>query len=91
MSGPYFAVFWLTVPREPGEGPRLGFTVPRAFGKATRRNRARRRIREALRLRLAEIAPQWDVVVNPRRQALEASPAELGREIDRLLIRCRKP
>ena len=91
MSGPYFAAFCLAVPRAPGEGPRLGFTVARAFGKATRRNRARRRIREAIRVRFAEIAPEWDVVINPRRQALEASPAELEREINRLLLRCGKP
>jgi len=87
MSGPYFAAFCLRVERE-GEGPRLGFTVARAFGKAVKRNRAKRRIRELLRVRMSEIAPQWDIVINPRRQALTASPVELRREVDRLVSKC---
>jgi len=76
------------VEREHGLGPRIGFTVPRAFGKAVRRNRARRRLREQLRVRLPEIATQWDIVVNPRRLALDASADELRREVDRLIKRC---
>jgi ribonuclease P protein component len=66
----------------------LGFTVARAFGRAVKRNRAKRRIREALRVRLPEVAPQWDIVVNPRRQVLQASAEELRREVDRLVSRC---
>ena len=91
MSGPYFAAFCLAVPRDAEHGPRIGFTVPRAFGKAVNRNRVKRRIREAIRLRLTEFAPQWDVVINPRRQALEAAPLDLQRELDRLISRCKKP
>ena len=74
--------------REAANGPRLGFTVARGFGRAVKRNRAKRRIREALRLRLNEIAPQWDIVINPRRQVLTASPAELRKELDRLVLKC---
>jgi ribonuclease P protein component len=66
----------------------LGFTVGRAFGRAVKRNRAKRRIREALRVRLPEMAPQWDIVVNPRRQALLVSPEQLRREVDRLVSKC---
>lgn len=91
MSGPYFAAFCLALSRESDQGPRIGFTVPRAFGKAVQRNRAKRRIREAIRPRLAEFGPQWDVVINPRRPALDASPLDLQREIDRLISRCRMP
>jgi ribonuclease P protein component len=87
VSGPYFAAFCLRVEREDG-GPRLGFTVTRAFGRAVKRNRAKRRIREALRVRLPEIAPHWDIVLNPRRQVLEASPDDLRRELDRLISKC---
>jgi ribonuclease P protein component len=54
------------------------------------RNRVKRRIREVLRTRLSEIGQQWDIVINPRRAALKASPAELGRELDRLVTRCAK-
>jgi ribonuclease P protein component len=91
LAGPYFAAFLLAVPREPGAGPRLGFTVPRAFGKATKRNRAKRRIRELLRVRLPEFDPRWDVVINPRRPVIEATPDQLQREVERLVSRCRRP
>ena len=89
MPGPYFAAFCLA--RDSSEGVRVGFTVSRAFGKAVKRNRAKRRIREAIRLRLTEFGSRWDVVINPRRQALDASPIQLQRELDRLIARCGKP
>ena len=88
MSGPYFAAFCLSVPRAELEGPRIGFTLPRAFGKSVKRNRAKRRLRELLRLRLSRIDPRWDVVVNPRRLALDASTQDLEREVERLVSRC---
>jgi ribonuclease P protein component len=91
FNGRCFAAFCLRVEREPGGGPRLGFTVPRAFGKAVLRNRVKRRIREALRLRLHEVAPEWDIVINPRRPAIVAPVDELRREVDRLVAQCRKP
>jgi ribonuclease P protein component len=78
----------LRIARGDDEGPRLGFTVPRAFGKAVKRNRVKRRLREAMRVRLHEIAPQWDVVINPRRAALDAPMEELRREVDRLVRQC---
>lgn len=87
-SGSLFAAFCLAVERSPGQGPRLGFTVPRAFGRAVKRNRARRRIREALRLRLPEIGSRWDIVINPRRPAVTAPREALQREVDRLVNRC---
>jgi ribonuclease P protein component len=68
----------------------LGFTVPRVFGKAVKRNLVKRRLREALRVRLHEIGSQWDIVINPRRLALTATPEELHREVERLVARCGK-
>ena len=91
FTGPHFSAFCLQLDRAPGEGPRLGFTLPRAFGKAVKRNRARRRIRELLRLRLPEIGCRWDIVINPRRSALNASPEELRREVSRLVHQCARP
>ena len=87
FTSSYFAAFCLRTARI-DSGPRLGFTVPRAFGRAVKRNRAKRRIREALRPRLNEIAPAWDIVLNPRRQVLDAAPADLRRELDRLISKC---
>ena len=52
------------------------------------RNRIKRRIREAFRLRRAEIGPQWDIVVNPRRAAIGASFPEIERAFGRLIEKC---
>jgi ribonuclease P protein component len=41
---------------------RCGFVVGKRFGKAVDRNRARRRVREAVRLAYDHIAPGWDLV-----------------------------
>jgi ribonuclease P protein component len=62
--------------------------VPRAIGKAVVRNRVKRRVREAIRLRLDLLSPQCEVVINPRRRAIEAPFAEIQREVEKLLLRC---
>jgi ribonuclease P protein component len=90
FTGRCFAAFCLKAEPERSDGPRLGFTVPRAFGKAVLRNRVKRRIREALRVRLPELAPEWDIVINPRRPAIAAPVEELQREVDRLVAQCGK-
>ena len=69
-------------------GPRIGFTVPRAVGNAVVRNRIRRRLREAVRLHLHRLSPQWSIVINPRRKAMDAPMPELEREVERLFLRC---
>ena len=75
--------------REPQAiGPHIGFTTPRALGKAVVRNRIRRRVREAVRLHLEQLSPEWSIVFNPRRKAMEAPFPELEREVQRLFQRC---
>jgi ribonuclease P protein component len=75
--------------REPQpEGPKIGFTLPRAIGKAVVRNRIRRRLREAVRHQLDRLNPQWSIVINPRRKAFEAPFPELQREVEKLFLRC---
>ena len=96
-SGPFFAAFYArrrdaegssgaTVPC-PG-GPKIGFTVPRALGRAVVRNRIKRRVREAVCQRLDRLSPQWEIVFNPRRAAMDAPFPELTREVERLFLRC---
>jgi ribonuclease P protein component len=94
VSGPLFAAFCRSregdAPKS-GEmvlGPRLGLTVPRAVGGAVVRNRIKRRLREVFRLHRSKIAPQWDIVLNPRRAALEAGFGEIEREMDRVIEKC---
>lgn len=87
ISGPFFAAFCLRRPE--AQTSRLGFTTPRALGKAVVRNRLKRRIRETVRRYFAELEPQWDIVINPRRAALTAKCEDLTREVRRLFSRCK--
>jgi ribonuclease P protein component len=52
------------------------------------RNRIRRRVREAVRHCLDRLNPQWSIVINPRRKALDAPMPELFREVEKLFLRC---
>jgi len=86
----HFAAFYLSgfgpePVSEPGAGSsRIGFTTPRALGRANIRNRVKRRFREAVRLHLAELNSQWSVVINPRRSSLAIPYPALEREIQKL-------
>jgi ribonuclease P protein component len=70
------------------EGVRVGFTCPRALGGAVIRNRIRRRVREAVRPRLALAGAGWEIVINPRLRVLTAPFPQIEREIEKLLQRC---
>jgi len=87
-ANPLFAAFCLCQPHL--DGPYIGFTVPRALGNAVIRNRLRRRFREAVSQRLAQLTPPWSIVINPRRAAIECPFVDLDREIGRLFNKCSK-
>ena len=56
---------------------RCGFVVGRQFGKAHDRNRAKRRVREAVRIMYDQIAPGYDLVFVLRKPALDAPFSDL--------------
>jgi ribonuclease P protein component len=75
----------------PGKNARIGFTVGRVLGGAVERNRIKRRLREAVRLRRASLGGVGpvDVVINPKKSvlALEFSVVleEVGRAFDTIV------
>jgi ribonuclease P protein component len=90
-SGPFFAAFYAPVSdveSRAGSGPKVGFTVPRSLGGAVVRNRIKRRVREAVRLRLDQLNPQWEIVFNPRRAAIDSPLPDLIREVEKFFLRC---
>ena len=60
------------VGRLPDRGARVGFTVRKMLGGAVQRNRIKRRLREAVRLRRVVLngAGAVDVVINPKKSVL---------------------
>ena len=81
-SGREFTVFL----RANGLGiSRFGWSVKKALGGAVRRNRIRRRIREAVRLHRQEIASGWDIVIHPRSSAASTKFSALVDDLLKLL------
>lgn len=67
-----------------GIGPRVGLTAGRVLGKAVERNRIKRRMREAVRVNLALLTRDVDVVLHPRRSVLTMQFAGLQGEVSRV-------
>ena len=61
--------------------PRLGLIVPKHRTTAVARNRLRRRLREVWRRDLQGQLPAWDTVVRARREAYQATFADLRTEL----------
>ena len=68
---------------------RFGFSASKRVGGAVVRNRARRLMREAIRLRQAMIADGWDVVIVARRPMGEANFHQVDQAVEQLLRRAR--
>jgi len=67
------------------ETSRLGLVVGKRVGGAVHRNRAKRRIREAVNIRA--LPAGWDIVVTARPGVQSAEYADVERELRGLLIR----
>lgn len=84
--GRHFVVF---VRPNPGSPARLGVTATRKLGKAIRRNRAKRVVREAFRRVRHELPEGFDYVVVARHTIFGATSADLAPELVRLAGRVR--
>jgi ribonuclease P protein component len=95
LFSPHLTVFYLrraesvvTGTSAAENGARVGFTVGRVLGGAVERNRIKRRMREAVRMRRSALssAGSVDVVMNPKKSVLTAEFAvvldEVGRALD---------
>jgi ribonuclease P protein component len=71
-------------------GPRIGLTAGRVLGKAVERNRIKRRMREAVRLNLASLTRDVDVVIHPRRTVLTAEFGGLQSEVSKIFALVQK-
>jgi ribonuclease P protein component len=74
----------------PPKGPRIGLTAGRVLGKAVERNRIKRRMREAVRLNMALLTRDVDVVLHPRRTVLTIEFAGLQSEVSRVFAMVEK-
>jgi ribonuclease P protein component len=72
------------VPRE--QGIRVGFVTGRGVGGAVRRNRARRRLKEALRALSSRMKGGFDIVVAARPGVDRVKTQELTEEMEGLLV-----
>ncbi len=74
--------------RKDGGGPRVGFTATKKLGNAVARNRAKRRLREIARLKLAGLAHAgYDYVLIGRGASLTRRFADLEGDLTSALKR----
>jgi len=69
---------------------RLGLSVSKKVGKAYVRNRWKRLIREAFRLRYAELPQGFDYIVIPKKQEQVPSYAQIADDLEALTRRAAK-
>jgi ribonuclease P protein component len=88
-DGPLFTAFLL---KTESEDQRLGITVTRKFGRAVARNRCKRRLREAFRLRDREglCGVGYDLVINAKSSLAAADFAQIRQALAEVLTRFQK-
>ena len=86
-SSPHMTVFYLVQATDASQEKRarVGFTVGRVLGGAVERNRIKRRLREAVRLRRSSLLGAVDIVINPKKSILKLEFATVLEEVGRAL------
>lgn len=79
----------LNLLRRGNDASRFGFVVNRQVGKATARNRLKRRLREGIRSYLGVMPSGYDVVIIARPAAAAATYGELRAALSELLAQAR--
>lgn len=74
-------------PRDDTDEARVAFAAGRNLGTAVRRNRSRRRLREALRTSSLALAPGYDIVLLARESTAEVRFARLQSAVCDALVR----
>jgi ribonuclease P protein component len=60
---------------------RLGITASKKIGNSVKRNRVKRRIKEVYRLNKNQFPDQYDIVIIPKRQAVELEFSQIQEEL----------
>jgi ribonuclease P protein component len=81
----YSRHFGVTLAPAETPAPRLGLVVTRRFGKAARRNRMKRLLREFFRRHKSRL-PTQDLVIMAKKGAEELNYLQVAEELSRLLI-----
>lgn len=68
---------------------RFGFVAGKKVGKAVRRNRSKRLLRDAVRHRLTRISPGWDIIFISRAGSEQAQFHEIDAAVESILKRAR--
>lgn len=68
---------------------RFGFVAGKKVGKAVRRNRAKRLLREAVRQRLPRMEPGWDVIFIARAGTETAEFKDVDAAVEQVLNRAK--
>jgi len=89
QSGQFYAspLMVLAFLRNELDYSRFGFAVSKRLGKAVQRNKIKRRLREATRLRMGQIKPSFDLVLIARQPINQASYAKIEQTLEYLLTK----